>query len=126
MSLPYLSTAGVGYGSRLLTFTTGNANGVSFICNEYDPSEPTAMTSRTTQLGAPNGFILFQERGTLRAQLQFATNSTNTPDRGDECVVTRRTTGTNTVNVTYVVETLGLPERPRDFWVADIQFQEKV
>lgn len=130
MSLPYLSlgSPGAGYGSRILTFTTGNANGVSFICNEYDPTEPTARTDRTTELGAPNGFIMFEDRRNLRGQLQFATNATPVPDRSDRCVVTRRTTNTNgvanTINVNYVLEQIGIPERPRDFWIADVQFVE--
>lgn len=126
MSLPYAYPNNVGYGTRVLTFSTGNANGVSFICNEYDPTEPTALTARLTELGAPNGFVMFQEARTARAGLQFATNATNVPDRGDELITTRRTTGTNTINVTYVVESIGLPERPRDFWVADINLREKI
>ena len=125
MSLPFLSTAGYGYGSRILTFTSGNANGVSFIGNEYDPTEPTAQATRTTELGAPNGLILFEERRTLRAQLQYANNATPVPDRGDTLTVTRRTTNTNgvanTINVNYVVNQMGNPERPRDFWVLDIE-----
>lgn len=126
MSLPYLSTAGVGYGTRVITFSSGNANGTSFICNEYDPTEPTGTTERMTELGAPNGFILFQDRQTVRMQLQFATNATNTPDRGDAFVVTRRTVGANTVNINYVVTELGIPERPRDFWVLDVQGKQNI
>lgn len=126
MALPYSSTTGVGYGSRILTFTTGNANGVSFICNEYSPTEPTASTSRTTELGAPNGFVLFQERNTLRGQLQFATNTTNVPNNSDEFIVTRRTVNGATTNITYVVSEIGMPERPRDFWVCDIQAMQKI
>jgi hypothetical protein len=30
----------------------------------------------------------------------------------------------NTINVNYVLEQIGMPERPRDFWVADVQFVE--
>lgn len=125
MSLPYLSTAGVGFGSRIVTFTTGNSNGVGFIAEEYDPTEPTAQTTRTTELGAPNGWIGFEERRTARWKLQVATNSTNYFDRGDEAIVTRKTTGTNSVNVTMVVVEMGLPERPRDFWSIDVQLLEK-
>ena len=126
MSLPYAYPNNVGYGTRVLTFSTGNANGVSFICNEYDPSEPSAITARLTELGAPNGFVEFAEARTARASLQFATNATNCPDRGDELITTRRTVGTNTINVTYVVESLGMPERPRDFWMLDAQLREKI
>ena len=125
MSLPYLSTAGYGFGSRVLTFTSGNANGVSFIANEYDPTEPTGRTERTTELGAPNGFILFEDRRTVRGQLQYASNATPVPDRGDQFMVTRRTTNTNgvanTININYAVTQVGNPERPRDFWVLDFE-----
>lgn len=130
MSLPFLTTPGYGFGTRILTFTSGNANGISFICNEYDPTEPTADTRRTTELGAPNGFILFQERNLLRAQLQFATNATQVPDRSDTLVVTRRTTATNgvanTININYALTEIGMPERPRDFWVLDIQAMQTI
>lgn len=130
MSLPYAFPNNAGYGTRILTFSTGNANGVAFICNEYDPSEPSAITARLTELGAPNGFVEFAEARTARASLQFATNATACPDRGDELITTRRTTATNgvsnTINVTYVVESLGMPERPRDFWMLDAQLREKI
>jgi hypothetical protein len=125
MSLPYLTTAGLGFGSRVVTFSTGNSNGVAFIAEEYSPTEPTAQTTRTTELGAPNGWIGFEERRTANWKLQVATNSTNYFDRGDECIVTRKTTGTNTINVTMVVVEMGLPERPRDFWSIDVQLLEK-
>jgi len=125
MSLPYAFPSGAGYGSRLLTFNSGNANGVSFICNEYDLTEPTAQTTRTTELGAPNGFVIFEERRTVRGQLQYANTATPTPDRSDTFVMGRRTTNSNTVvNVNYVVTEVGMPERPRDFWVLDIQAME--
>ena len=125
MSLPYAFPSGAGYGSRLLTFTSGNANGVSFICNEYDLTEPTAQTTRTTELGAPNGFVIFEERRTVRGQLQYANTATQTPDRSDTFTMGRRTTNSNTVvNVNYVVTEVGMPERPRDFWVLDIQAME--
>ena len=110
----------------MLTFTSGNANGTSFICNEYSPDEPTAVTQRLTEVGAPNGFVMFAEARMARASLQFATNTTNVPDRGDELITTRRTTNTNTINVTYVVENIGFPERPRDFWTADVSLREKI
>lgn len=126
MSLPFLVNPNCGYGSRIMTFSSGNANGVSFIANEYDPTEPTADTRRTTELGAPNGFILFEERRLLRGQLQYATNATSVPDRGDRFTVTKRTTNTNTMNVNYVTTEVGNPERPRDFWVCDFQAMETI
>ncbi len=126
MSLPYLSFAGAPFGSILLTFTTGNANGVAFIAEESDPVEPTAQTTRTTELGAPNGWVGFQERRTFRGKLQVATNITNYPDRGDEFILSRRTTNTNSINVTMALIEIGQPQRPRDFWTLDVQGLEKV
>jgi len=121
MSLPYLTNPAFGYGSPIITPTTGNATNVTFIANEFDLSEPTAQTTRTTELGAPNGWIGFEERRTVRGQLQLATNATLAPERGDEFIYARPNAG----NSTYAFTEVGLPKRPRDFWVVDFQAMEK-
>jgi len=126
MSLPYLTSPNVGFGSVIITFINGNANGTSFIAEEYDNTEPTAQTMRTTELGAPNGWIGFQERRTFRGALQVATNTTNYFDRGDNFVVTRKTTGSNTINVNFAVTEIGEPKRPRDFWKLEVQALESI
>ena len=125
MSLPYLTNPNIGYGSFILTPQTGNANGVSFIAEEHDATEPTAQTTRTTELGAPNGWIGFEERRTSRGKLQIATNITAHPDRGDEYVYTKTTSSNAVVNVTMVFTEIGEPKRPRDFWSLDFQAMEK-
>jgi hypothetical protein len=48
------------------------------------------------------------------------------PNNSDEFIVTRRTTNGATTNITYVVSEIGMPERPRDFWVCDIQAMQKI
>lgn len=126
MALPYLTTATIGYGSIIVTPTSGNANGIAFIANEFDVTEPTAQTTRTTELGAPNGWIGFAERRTARGQLQLATNVTQIPDRGDTFVFTRRTTNAASVNINFAFVEVGLPYRPRDFWVVDVQALESI
>ena len=125
MSLPYLSTAGVGFGSVIITPTSGNASGVSFIAETSDPVAPTAQTFRTTELGAPNGTIGFAERRTWRGTLQIATNSTAHPDVGDEFTLARTTTNAGSVNVNYWFTELGEPKAAREFWKIEAQALEK-
>ncbi len=125
MSLPYLTSPNIGFGSFILTPTTGNANGVAFIAEEHDATEPTAQTTRTTELGAPNGWIGFEERRTARGKLQLATNTTAHPARGDEYVYTTLSNANTTLNVTMAFTEVGEPKRPRDFWSLDFQALEK-
>lgn len=121
MALPYLTNAAIGYGSIIITPTTGNANGVSFIANEFVMTEPSAVTDRTTELGAPNGFVMFRDKRTATGQLQLATNATLAPENGDEFIFNRPNAG----NVTLVFQEIGIPRRPRDIWSVDFQALEK-
>lgn len=130
MAVPYLVSPNYGYGSVIITPTTGNANGISFIAEESTPTATLAKTTRETELGAPNGWIGFAERRTWRGTLQFATNVTPHPDRGDEFILPRITSGDgtnapNTVNVTFVFDEVGEPKRQRDFWKAEAAATEK-
>lgn len=122
MSLPYASPTSIGYGSIIATMTTGNANGVAFIANEFTLTEPTAEASRTTELGAPNGFVLFREPSTATGQLQLATNVTLAPECSDEFIFNRPNRG----NITLVMTEIGIPRRPREIWVVDFQAREKI
>jgi hypothetical protein len=130
MALPYLTSPNIGYGSKIITPINGNANGVAFIANEFDVTEPSAQTTRTTELGAPNGWIGFAERRTGRGQLQLATNVTILPERGDNFIYGRQTNTVNgaavVVNVNFAFIEIGLPYRPRDFWVVDFQALESI
>ena len=122
MSLPYATPSNIGYGSVILTMSSGNANGVPYIANEFTMTEPTAEASRTTELGAPNGFVLFREPRTASGQLQLATNVTLAPEASDEFAFNRPNAG----NVTFVMTEIGIPRRPREIWVADFQAREKI
>lgn len=130
MSVPYLTNANYGYGSIVLTPTTGNANGVGFIAEESTPSATLAKTTRETELGAPNGWIGFQERRTWRGTLQLATNTTAHPDVGDEFILGRITASPNAVptvvNVTFAFDDVGEPKRQRDFWKMECAATEKI
>lgn len=121
MALPYLTTASIGFGSIILTPTTGNAANVAFIANEFTLTEPTEQTMRTTELGAPNGYVMFKDRRTVRGQLQLATNTTLAPECGDEFIFNRPNAG----NITFAMSEIGIPRRPRDLWVVDFQALEK-
>jgi hypothetical protein len=125
MSLPYLTSSNIGFGSVIITPTTGNANGVSFIAEESDPVMPTAQTTRTTELGAPNGWLGFAERKTWRGKLQLATNITAHPYPGDEFVIAQITNSNTSVNINFVFTEISEPKRPRDFWTIDAQALEK-
>lgn len=121
MALPYLTNAAIGYGSIIITPTTGNAANVAFIANEFVMTEPSAVTDRTTELGAPNGFVMFRDKRTATGQLQLATNATLAPENGDEFIFNRPNAG----NVTLVFQEIGIPRRPRDIWSVDFQALEK-
>lgn len=130
MSVPYLTNAAYGYGSVIITPTTGNANGIAFIAEESTPGRSLSKTTRETELGAPNGWIGFRERDSWRGTLQVATNVTPRPDIGDEFILPRITSGDgtnapNTVNVTYVFDDVGQPKRQRDFWKIEGSATEK-
>ena len=129
MSLPYLVSPNYGYGSVIITPTTGNANGVAFIAEESTPDRTLAKVTRETELGAPNGWIGFQERRTWSGTLQLASNVTAHPDVGDEFILSQITTSANSVatsiNVTYAFDHIGEPKRQRDFWKISAGATEK-
>ncbi len=125
MAIPYLTNAAFGYGSIIVTPTTGNANGISFIAEESTPTRTLAKATRETELGAPNGWIGFQERRTWRGTLQLATNVTPHPDAGDEFVLSVATSNANSVNVTFAFDEIGEPKRQRDFWKIEAAATEK-
>lgn len=126
MSLPYLVASNYGYGSEIITPTTGNANGVAFIAEESNPTRSLAKTTRETELGAPNGWIGFAERRTWRGTLQVATNISAHPDAGDEFVLQRITNNNTAQNITFVFDEMGEPKRQRDFWKIEATALEKI
>lgn len=130
MAIPYLTNPAFGYGSVIITPNGGNANGISFIAEESNPTRTLAVVTRETELGAPNGWIGFRERTPWRGTLQLATNVTPHPDVGDEFILSRITSGDgtnapNTVNTTFVFNEIGEPKRQRDFWKMEAVATEK-
>lgn len=129
MAIPYLVSPNYGWGSIILTPTTGNANGVSFIAEESTPTFQLLKTTRETEFGAPNGWIGVADRRTWRGTLQIATNTTAHPDCGDEFILPRITASPNgvptVVNVTFAFDDIGEPKRQRDFWKIEAGATEK-
>lgn len=123
MALPYSTSGTLPWGSFVLTTTSGNANGTSYIAEDFEVTEPTQLTERTTELGAPNGAFIVASARTGRGTLQLASTSTVAPDPGDEFA---RSLRPNTSNVTFFFTEVSLPRRARDFYVVNVSFREKV
>lgn len=112
MSLPYLTTSTLPYGSRVLTIAT-----VAYIAQSFRLDEPGQLIERTTELGAPNGAVLIEQAKTGTATLQLATASTAYPARGAEFTAD---------TVTYFITQVGKPEEAAAFKTVEISFREKV
>lgn len=123
MALPYTTSATLPWGSFVLTTTSGNSNGTSYIAEDFEVTEPAQLTERTTHLGAPNGAFLVESARTGRGTLQLAATTTNAPDLGDEFI---RLLRPNAANVTFFFTEVSLPRRVRDFHVVNVTFREKV
>lgn len=123
MALPYSTSATLPWGSFVLTTTTGNANGTSYIAEDFEVTEPSQLTERTTALGAPNGAFLVESARTGRGTLQLAATTTVAPDNGDEFI---RILRPNTANVTFFFTEVSLPQRVRDFHVVNVTFRQKI
>lgn len=123
MSLPYQTSATLAWGSFILTPTTGNANGVAFIAEDFEVTEPTFVQSRHDANGAPNGAFMVAEARTGRGTLQLAANTTLAPEPSDEFTRVLRY-GKNAV--TFFFTEVGLPKKARDFDTVTVQFREKV
>jgi hypothetical protein len=123
MALPYSTSATLPWGSFTLTTTSGNANGTSYIAEDFEVTESAQLTERPTALGAPNGAFLVDSARTGRGTLQLASTSTVAPDNGDEFV---RSLRPNAANVTFFFTEISLPRRVRDFHMVNVTFREKI
>lgn len=112
MAIPYLTTATLPYGSRVLTIDS-----VAYIANNFSVSQSLNVIERTTELGAPNGAVGIRTARTGSAQLQLATVSTAIPEAGDEL---------GADSVTYFITEVSKPEEAQGFKVVDISFRESV
>lgn len=123
MALPYSTSATLPWGSFVLTTTTGNANGTSYIAEDFEVTESSQLTERPTHLGAPNGAFLVESARTGRGTLQLASTATVAPDNGDEFI---RILRPNTANVTFFFTEVSLPQRVRDFHMVNVTFRQKI
>jgi hypothetical protein len=112
MAIPYLTSATLPYGSRVLTIDS-----VGYIANNFSTSQSLNVIERTTELGAPNGAVGIQQARTGSAQLQLATSTTTVPDVGDEFAAN---------SVTFFLTEVSRPEEAQGFKVIDISFRESV
>lgn len=116
MAIPYLTTATLPYGSRVVTITA-----VGYIANSFSTSSSLQVIDRQTELGAPNGAIGIRTPITGSASLQLATTSTGIPDPGDEF-----SASIDGSSVSFFITERGLPESQNGFKMVDISFRESV
>ena len=116
MAIPYLTTATLPYGSRVLTISAA-----SYIANSFSTSNALQVIERQDELGAPNGAVGIRQPITGSASLQFATSSTMIPDPGDQFNVTL-----DAVSVTFFITERSMPESQNGFKTVDISFRESV
>lgn len=112
MAIPYLTTATLPYGSRVLTIDS-----VAYIANNFSTSQSLNVIERQNELGAPNGAVGIQTARTGSAQLQLATTSTAIPEAGDTLLAD---------SITYFITEASKPEEAQGFKVVDISFRESV
>lgn len=116
MPIPYLTTATLPYGTRVITVAT-----VGYIANSFTTSQSLNVIDRQDALGAPNGAIGIRQPITGSASLQLATASTQIPDAGDEFG-----TLVDGVSITFFITERSLPEEQAGFKTVDISFRESV
>jgi len=116
MAIPYLTTATLPYGSRVLTLSA-----VGYIANSFSTSSSLQVIDRQDELGAPNGAVGIRQPITGSASLQLATSSTAIPDPGDSF-----TLAVDSVAVTFFITERSMPESQNGFKMVDISFRESV
>jgi hypothetical protein len=116
MAIPYLTTATLPYGSRVVTVSA-----VGYIANSFSTSESLQIIERKDTLGAPNGAIGIRQPITGSATLQLATASTAIPQSGDEFGAS--VTGTS---ITFFITERSLPEDQAGFKTVTVSFREKI
>lgn len=82
MALPYLDGS-VAYGARTLVIPT--TTGDTFVADSFEVTRPTNVIERTTELGAPSGFVVVAGfvTGTATLQLPTTTPATAPPALGE-------------------------------------------
>ena len=116
MPIPYLTSANLPYGSRVIT-----AAGLGYIAQNFSLDHSLNLIERTDELGAPNGAVGINTARTGSAQLQLATSAITVPAVGDEFSTDVRGTA-----VTFFFVSVGTPEESSSFKVVDVNFRESV
>jgi hypothetical protein len=111
MAIPYLTTATLPYGTRVLTINT-----LGFIANNFSTTNSLNIIERTDALGAPNGAVGIRTAATGSAQLQAATTT----------YLTTFTVGDafSADAITYFLTEVSKPEEAQGFKILDISFRE--
>lgn len=116
MAIPYLTTATLPYGTRVVTI-----NAVGYIANSWTTTQSLNVIDRQDTLGAPNGAIGIRTPITGSTTLQLATTSTTYPSAGDEFSSTDAGTA-----ITFFITDRTAPEEQQGFKTVDISFRESV
>jgi len=113
MAIPYLTSASLPYGSRVVTIGT-----LGFIANNFSVKTSLNVIERQDSLGAPNGAVGIRTAGTGSAQLQAAsTTYLNVFTVGDAF---------SADSVTYFITEISKPEDQQGFKVMDVSFREAI
>ena len=117
MAIPYLSTATLPYGSRVITI-----GALGYIANNVSADYALNLIERTDELGGPNGVVGLNTAKTGSAQLQLATSAVTIPTVGAEFSMAFQSDGATTFFLTSV----GAPEEASSFKVVDVNFRESI
>ena len=123
MALTYTTSTNLAWGTFVLTPSSGAANGVGFIAEEFSASQPTWLAERKDNVGNPNGAVGGVEPITGRGTLQLANANVVAPQPFDE--FTRILRPGATANTFFFTE-VSFPKKQRDFDVVEVTFREKV
>ena len=118
MSLPYTTTAGLPYGSRVLTI-----NSVAYICNRFEVQQQGEVKRRKTELGAPNGAFMLRAPYTGTAELQLALTSTAFPNVS---MTFSAFVPQENANLNFFLTNPTAPEVQDDWKICPITFEEVI
>ena len=123
MALTYNTGSNFAWGTFVLTPTSGIANGVGFIAEDFTSTAGTWLAERQDNVGNPNGALGGVVPITGRGTLQLANANVSAPYVFDEFTRSLRP-GAN-ANTFFFTE-IGLPKKQRDFDTVEVTFREKV
>lgn len=123
MALTYNTTNTYAWGTFVCTFTSGAANGNSFIVEDATFTQSTWLADRKDNVGNPNGALGGIEAASGRMTLQLANANVVAPQPFDE--FTRSLRPGASANTFFLTE-VGLPKKQRDFDTVEVTFREKI